>query len=236
MKENSESVLNAVVDPGIRSLLLGFHRAASEENEQLAHELSPYFDDLENNRVPAWRQIEQYLDDKYICLDPAEGVFCYLIAKAIGARRIVEFGTSFGVSTIYLSMAVRDNGGGLVIGTEVVAEKARRARENVARAGLSKFVEIRVGDAHETLRDLEGPIDFFLCDGFPRYQLSILKLVAPRLRTGGVVVTDRVDERDQVYRSYLEYLRDPGNGFQSTLIGLDRGTEGTEFSVKVGKT
>jgi predicted O-methyltransferase YrrM len=119
------------------------------------------------------------LNDKFICLDPGQGVFCYLLARSLGAKRIVEFGTSFGVSTIYLALAVRENGGGKIIGTEIVPEKAARAREHLREAGLLDFVEIREGDARETLAELDGPVDMMLCDGFPPTMLPVLKLVAP---------------------------------------------------------
>ena len=77
---------------------------------------------------------------------------------------MVEVGTSHGVSTLYLAAAVRDNGGGVVIGTEHEAEKAKAARANFAAAGLAEFIELREGDLRETLKSLEGPIDFVLVD------------------------------------------------------------------------
>ena len=226
----------AIADEKIRQLLDCLHDAANSQNEKIMVELGPLFQEAQSDRELAWDKIEQRLDDKYISLEPAAGVFCYLAAKAIRARRIIEFGTSFGISTIYLGMAVRDNGGGVVIGTEMVDKKARQANENVSKAGLSEFVDIRVGNALETLRDIQGSFDFFLNDGFPRKLLPVLKIVAPHIRPGGVVVTDKVDESDPVYREYLEFIRDPDNGFQSVLMGLDKGTEGMEFSVKVAET
>jgi predicted O-methyltransferase YrrM len=170
------------------------------------------------------------LDKKYMALDPAQGVFCYLLARSMKARRIIEFGTSFGVSTIYLAMAVRDNGGGIVIGTEMVSDKARQARSNLQEAGLLEFVDIRIGDALETLKNETEPVDFFLNDGFPPSALPVLKIIAPLMRSGGIIITDNVGLFRAEYRGYVEYLRDPGNGFQSALLGLN---EGTEFSVKV---
>jgi len=125
---------------------------------------------------------------------------------------------------------VRDNGGGLVIGTEMAEQKAIRAQENIDVAGLSKFVDVRIGDALETLKDIQGPIDFFLNDGFPRYALAVLKMVAPHMRSGSVIITDNVGLLKADYREYLEYLRNSNNGFQSVLMGLN---EGTEFSVKL---
>ncbi|MCY0994437.1 class I SAM-dependent methyltransferase [Nannocystis sp. ILAH1] len=167
--------------------------------------------------------------DKYIPLDREQAAFCYLTLRALGARQVVEFGTSFGVSTIWLAAALRDNGGGKVIGTEMVAAKARRAREHVEEAGLAEYVEIREGDARETLRSIEGEVDFFLNDGFPMLALDILKLVAPRLRQGAVVLTDNVGHFRGNYREYVAYLRDPRNGFRSMTVPF---RAGTEYSVR----
>jgi predicted O-methyltransferase YrrM len=222
--------LNAVADEKVRALLETLHTEASAQEEPMKREMAPFFKELQQGRPVEWSQIERRVSDKYIALDPAQGVFCYLLAKATGARRIVEFGTSFGVSTIYLAMAVRDNGGGMVIGTEIVAEKAKRAEDNLRKAGLAEFVEIRVGNALDTLKDLREPVDFFLNDGFPPFALPVFKLVAPKMRAGAVVVSDNVGFLKAAYAEYLAYLHNPANGFQSVLMGLE---EGTEFSVKM---
>jgi predicted O-methyltransferase YrrM len=157
-------------------------------------------------------------------------VFCYLLLRALGARQIIEFGTSYGISTIYLALAVRDNGGGRVVGTEMVASKAARAREHLREAGLSEFVEVRDGNALETLRDLEGPVDFLLNDGFPQYALEVLKLCAPKLRAGAVVFADNVGMFKGDHADYLAYVRDPRNGFCSGSLELK---EVCELSVRV---
>ena len=75
------------------------------------------------------------------------GQFLYMCARGCKARRIVEFGSSMGVSTIYMATALRDMGGGRLIGTDLEASKAERAQANVAAAGLADLVEFRVGDA-----------------------------------------------------------------------------------------
>ncbi|XXY48788.1 class I SAM-dependent methyltransferase [Sorangium sp. So ce269] len=79
---------------------------------------------------------------------------------------MVEFGTWFGISTVFLAAAVRDGGGGRVIGSELHPEKVRRARKNLDESGLGDLVEIREGDALVPLRDVEGPIDLVLLDGW----------------------------------------------------------------------
>ncbi|WP_153415905.1 O-methyltransferase [Nocardia macrotermitis] len=170
-------------------------------------------------------------EDAYLALGREQAAFCYAQARAVRARRVVEFGTSFGVSTIWLAAAVRDNGGGTVIGTEMVAAKAERARANVRAAGLADQVEIRTGDALETLRDLEEPVDLMLNDGFPDAALDVLRLIAPRLRTGAVVITDNVGVMRGDYAEYVSWVRDPANGFVSVQVPYKGGTE---VSIRVG--
>ncbi|WP_326950763.1 class I SAM-dependent methyltransferase [Amycolatopsis sp. NBC_01307] len=164
-------------------------------------------------------------DDAFLALGRKQAAYCYAQARAVRARRVVEFGTSFGVSTIWLAAAVRDNGGGTVIGTEMVPEKAERARAHVREAGLADYVDIRTGNALETLRDLDGPVDLMLNDGFPDAALDVLRLVAPRLRTGAVVITDNVGAMRGDYAGYVSWLRDPAHGFVSVRVPYKGGTE-----------
>ena len=228
--KDADQTLAAITDVRIRALLDRLHDDAKRQDRWIYFELARFLPRFLLGKHLPWDKIASHLGKKYMAVDPSQGVFCYLLARSMGARRIIEFGTSFGVSTIYLALAVRENGGGLVIGTEMVEEKARQARENLEEAGLSEFVDIRIGDARETLLNIEAPVDMFLNDGFPPYALPVLKLVAPHIRPGGIVVTDNVGLYKAGYRKYLEYMRDPRNGFQSALLGLN---EGTEFSVKV---
>jgi predicted O-methyltransferase YrrM len=225
-----DAVLASLPDPRVRELLARLHRRADAETPRLYLQFLDQLPRLALGRAIPWDRFARRLDDKFICLDRSQGVFCYLLARALGARRIVEFGTSFGVSTLYLALAVRENGGGRVIGTELVAAKAAQARAHLAEAGLAELVEIREGDARETLRELEGPVDMLLNDGFPPAMLPVLKLVAPRLRAGAVVVSDNVGAFWADHREYLAWLRDSANGFQSAMLAMN---EGTELSVRV---
>ncbi len=101
----------------------------------------------------------------FLSVTPEYGRFLYAIARATQAKRIVEFGTSMGISTIYLAAALRDNGGGRLIGSELEQAKVARAREHVEAAGLADLVEVREGDALETLQDVGGGVDLALIDG-----------------------------------------------------------------------
>nr|WP_298906579.1 class I SAM-dependent methyltransferase [uncultured Nostoc sp.] len=159
-----------------------------------------------------------------------QGELMYLIARSIGAKTIVEFGTSFGISTIYLATAVRDNGGGVVIGTEIVHEKVVQARKNVAEAGLETYVDIREGDALETLKTFNKTVDLVLIDGWTHLALDVLKILDPLIRPGGIVISDNVKIFKDSLKSYVDFLQNPANGYRSSTLNLNGGTE---FSIKV---
>jgi predicted O-methyltransferase YrrM len=173
---------------------------------------------------------DPYYRDKLIPIDPAQGWLIHLLCRSLEAKRAVEFGTSFGVSTLYLASAMRANGGGTVIGTEMEPSKARIARQNFADAGVSEFVDLRQGDAFETLKDCGGPVDFMLMDGWPKSAAGIMRLMAPQLRKGAVVICDNVGHYPKDFADYLAFVRNPANGFSSTLLPL---RSGTEMSVKI---
>lgn len=155
------------------------------------------------------------------------GQLLYLLTRAIKARTVVEFGTSFGISTLYLASAVRDNDGGQVITTELQADKARSAQESFATAGLSDIIELRLGDARETLKDLPGPVDLLLLDGWLDLRLPILKVVQPRLRPGALVIADDIDlyTGQDFTQDFLEYVNDPANGFLSLRLPVHQGVQ-----------
>jgi predicted O-methyltransferase YrrM len=164
--------------------------------------------------------------DNFLAVSPAYGRFLYAVARACKATRIVEFGTSMGISTIYLAAALRDNGGGHLIGSELEPTKVARARENLDAAGLADLVDIREGDALETLRDVGGEVDLLLIDGAFSLYFAVLKLVEPRLKPGAVVLGENAFEP-----GYLDYVRNPPNGYLSQPLPVDEG-RGNEFTVR----
>jgi predicted O-methyltransferase YrrM len=166
--------------------------------------------------------------DHFLAISPAYGQFIYAIARARRATRIVEFGTSMGVSTIYLAAALRDNGGGQLIGSELELTKVARARANLDAAGLADLVEISEGDALETLGDVGGEVDFLSIDGAFSLYLPILKLIESRLTPGTVILGENAFAED-----YLHYVRNPANGYFSRSLDIDEG-RGNEFTVRIG--
>ncbi len=222
------SAIDQVPDEKARAVLRRLHGEAGREYWKLLWKYLPYWIPMFSGKKLPWDRLERRHDDDYLATSPGGGMYCYLLARAVGAQRIVEFGTSFGVSTIWLALAVRDNGGGTVIGTEMIPAKAARARANIAEAGLADFVEVREGNALETLRDVEGPVGFMLNDGFPQYALPVLQLIAPKMGRGAVVVNHNVAAMKGDHAEYLAYVRNPANGFVSSDITL-----AGELSVRV---
>lgn len=167
----------------------------------------------------------------YIPISREQGEFLYLTARAIEAKTIVEFGTSFGISTIYLGAAVRDNGGGLVIGSEIEPGKHARALEHLDQAGVGEFVDVRLGDALETLQDIPEPVDMVLLDGWKDLYLPIIELLTPRLRPGAIVMADNIFTFKAELRPYVDHMQCGRNGFESTTLKI---SDGFEYSVRVG--
>ena len=155
--------------------------------------------------------------DIYLAVAPETARLLYMLARNCNAKAIVEYGTSFGISTIHLAAAVRDNlhGGGergRVIGSEFEPGKIAQARANLEAAGLGDLVEIREGDALETLaKDLPASIDLVLLDGHKALYNRVLELVRPHLRPGAFLVADNAD----ACPDYVALVRKPGNGFLS---------------------
>jgi predicted O-methyltransferase YrrM len=167
----------------------------------------------------------------YICVPRGEGEFLYLTARAIGARQIVEFGTSFGISTVYLAAAVRDNGGGMVVGSELEANKHEIALANLEEAGLAGFADVRLGDALTTLREVPEPVDMVFLDGWKDLYLPVLELLVPKLRRGAVVLADNIHTFKKSLRPYVERMQSPGGDFVSSTTGI---SDGVEYSVYQG--
>lgn len=150
------------------------------------------------------------------------GRLLYMLALARKPRTIVEFGTSLGYSTIHLAAALRDVGGGRLITTELSASKARTASASIAQAGLNDLVELRVGDALETLKRLDPGVDLLFLDGSNDQYTHVLELVSPRLETGALVVAD-LSRGDPQLERYRAQMLDPSSGYVSVHVPLDEG-------------
>ncbi|CAB3893838.1 tRNA 5-hydroxyuridine methyltransferase [Achromobacter insuavis] len=173
-----------------------------------------------------YRDFYGRMKDLPLAVSPETGTLLYMLARSTQARSIIEFGASFGISTLHLAAALRDNGGGRLITTEFEPSKVARASENLAEAGLADLVELRQGDALQTLAtDLPDRIDLVLLDGAKALYSDVLALLESRLRPGALIVADNADYCPE----YLARVRSPASGYLSTPFGDD-----VELSMRLG--
>jgi len=216
-------------DPRVKTTLDRLHGAARGDMFVFARALPSVLVARLRGRSFA-EAVTPHLDDAYIPISRDAGRFLYLTALAIDAKLAIEFGTSFGISAIYLAAAMRERNGRL-IGSEMVPHKIARARCNLAEAGLADYAEIREGNALETFADLPSPIDLVLLDGWKDLYLPMLALVRPKLRRGSVVCADNIYTFKKDLAPYVAHVGDPTNGFRSMTLPLG---SGLEYSVCVG--
>ena len=221
---HSPAVQSPLQDAKLEALLERLH---AQSDAQLP-ELIDYF---RRREAPVnWRRfdadLQRFFADKLVALDRDKALFCYQLCRSLQASRVVEAGTSFGVSTLYLAAALRDNDapGGVVIATEYEPTKAAIARTNFKEAGLEPWIELREGDLRQTLRDPGGPVDFALIDIWD-VALPALELVAPHLRRGAIVVCDNTTAHPDYYRDYLAFVHDPRNRFRTLTLPFEGGLE-----------
>ena len=217
-------------DPKLEQLLDALHA----ESEQQNGAIDAYFRRRIEERSLSWdgfdAETTSFFADKMVALEKVKAEFCYAQCRALRARRIVECGTSFGVSTLYLAAAVRDNGGGVVVGTEWETEKARIARRNFEAGGLSRFIDLREGDLANTLADLEGPVDFVLFDIWTEALPAALSHIWPKLRPGSVLIADNTTSSRRGCENYFAFIADPKNGLKTMTLPFEGGLE---FTVRV---
>lgn len=151
----------------------------------------------------------------YLPISAEQGQSIQQLILDNNCKNIVEFGTSFGISTIYLANAVRQTGG-KVITTELLESKARKAQKNIDEAGLSEFVEVRVGDAMKTLKGHNEPIDFLFLDGWKDLYLPLYRMLEPQFHGGTMIYADNVDMADT--RPYTNYVWSNKQKYNSKLI------------------
>lgn len=162
-------------------------------------------------------------ESTYMPISPQCGDLLYTLVRAIRPNTVVEFGMSYGISTIYLAAAVADNSAGRVVSTELNTTKVAAARANLVEAQLGDLVTILLGDAMTTLNDVPGPIDLVLLDGWKDLYLPVLRSLEPRLRIGALIVADDINLPS--LSDYLEYTRDPAKGYVSVAFPVGDGME-----------
>ncbi len=212
---------NTLTEPKTEAVLSRLFAAAARDEEVASALPSDRAMSSDRTRPPAERSAAA--QDIYMPVSPEGGRLLYALVRAARPETVVEFGTSFGISTIFLAAAVTDNGLGRVVTTELSSRKAEAARSNLEEAGVAGVVTVAEGDALQTLADGPGPVGLALLDGWKDLYLPVLHLLEPRLVPGAIVVAD--DSSFASVAEYLAYVRDPGNGFVTVEFPVDDGME-----------
>jgi predicted O-methyltransferase YrrM len=216
--------MNTLTTPPLATLLAQIFTDADTTKATLMEKLSSEELDAIKGGVN-YQEVYAEMKDFHLAVSRETGALLYLLARTSKVRYAVEFGTSFGVSTLHLAAAIRDNGGGKLISSEFEPSKVSQARENITAAGLADLVEIREGDALETLAgDLPETIDLVLLDGAKVLYPRVLSLLEGRLRTGALVIADNADWN----QDYLAKVRSPTGGYLSVPFASD-----VELSMKL---
>jgi predicted O-methyltransferase YrrM len=140
-------------------------------------------------------------------VDAEVGALLRVLATTVRATRILEIGTAIGYSGIWLAGALP--AGGMLFTMEFDEERARQARENFARAGLSDRVSVIIGDAQRMLAKVAGPFDLIFQDGDKKMYEPMLDRFADLLRPGGLLVTDNVLWNGEVVPGFVKNPQHP---------------------------
>ena len=209
--------MNTLMSLPLAPLLARLFADAEATTAKLFQQLSPAEIDAFKGKGD-YRELYGRMKDFHLAVSRDTGVLLYMLARSTGVRAIIEFGTSFGISTLPLAAALKDNGGGRLITTEFEPSKIIRARENITAANLSDLVEIREGDALETLAQyLPETIDLVFLDGAKSLYPSVLSLLESRLRAGALIVADNADWSPD----YMAKVRSQTGGYLLVPFGGD---------------
>ncbi len=214
-------------DPKVENIL---KRMYAEAHQQMSI-LRERRDEFERLSKASIQERADAFGDLYIPVTPEAGRLLYLLVRGTRPTTVVEFGMSFGISALHLASAVRDNGNGRVVTTELNTAKIASAKRTFAEAGLDDLITVLEGDALSTLEEVRGPVDFVLLDGWKELYLRVLRLIEPQLSTGALIVADNTEMADT--RPYLDYLRDPDNGYVSVNFHA-RDADSMEISCRAG--
>jgi predicted O-methyltransferase YrrM len=216
----------ALTSPTVAAVLGRLHEQARAEDAAVRERVVRWMQDAGRAPTPAERYGQIYGDAPLAIVPEVGRLYHALLLTAARGRAInvVEFGASHGISTIYVAAALRDAGAGRLITTELRATKAALLRVNLEQAGLDDLVEIRVGDALETLAVLPASVTALVLDGRNDQYEAVYRLLEPRLAADALVIADLSADDADIER-YQQFIRDPARGYASVELPLDAGVE-----------
>jgi predicted O-methyltransferase YrrM len=200
------------MDTAVEEILQEFERRSEKEREQA-------------DRMDT-KEFQSHMDQFLLAVGPATGQLMNLLIKGAKAKTILEVGSSYGYSTVWLAEAARATGG-TVISLEIQPEKQKHARDSIERAGLHGFVDFKLGDARESLRKLTEPADFVLLDLWKDLYIPCFDLFYPKLKPGALIVADNMtfpESSREAAAAYQKHIRTKP-GIQSLLVPVGFGLE-----------
>lgn len=213
-------MVSSLTTDRVRRVLAGIKAAGADAEAPAARRLAAREAELGGRFYG--RERAEIVKDLPLAIAPEVGQILYALVIASLPSLVVEFGGSMGFSTIHLASALRDLGAGSLITTELISEKADRLSENLAVAGLADVVEIRVGDALQTLSDLDAAIDLLFLDGSNDLYVEVLELCEKRLAPRAIVIAD-LSHDEPHHERYRDRVTSPTGAYTTTEIALDAG-------------
>lgn len=204
------------MEKAVERVLSGFEKRAEKEGDRMRR-----MNDSE---------MQEHLDEFLLSVGPATGQLLNLLAKQSEAKTILEVGSSYGYSTVWLAEAARQNRG-KVISLEIHSGKQEYARASIKKAGLDGFVDFRLGDARDLLSKLKGKVDFVLLDLWKNLYIPCFDLFYPKLSAGTLVVADNMTYPESARKhaeAYRKHIRKK-SGIQSVLLSVGSGLELTRY-------
>ena len=188
----------------------------------------------EEHKLQLQGTMDEWLDrrDEFlIAVGPATGQLLNILAKSAKAKNLLELGTSYGYSTIWLAEAARATGGKL-ISLDKAASKQSYARAMLSKAGLSNYVDFHLGDALNTIASLPGPFDFVLVDVWKELYIGCFDLFYPKLSPGALIAADNMilpnNYREDALK-YRKYVRSKPK-IDSVLLQVGSGVELSRYA------
>jgi predicted O-methyltransferase YrrM len=217
--------LSRLSDPKISQVLDKLHERADEHDAVVIPEVLTAAGE---RGASTDSEMADLLAGAFMPIHPNAGRLLHLLAMSRPQGRIVEFGTSHGLSTIYLAAAIGSDESP-VITTEMELSKIDLALANFEEAGLGDRIDLRVGDAFGTLADLTDGIALLFLDGWKGLYLPLLRALEPRLVPGAIVVADDTLLLPDLCADYVDYVRSATDLYVSVGLPIDDGLEVSVF-------
>jgi len=142
-------------------------------------------------------------EEVYLSISSAQGAHLTKLILKHQLKHIVEFGTSFGISTLFLAQGVMETGGNIIT-TELLESKAKKAIVNFKNAGVDELIEVRIGDAMKTLKNHDQAIDLLMLDGWKDLYLPLFRMLEPNFHAGTFIYVDNANMADS--RTFLSII------------------------------